>query len=153
MTKSKDVVFRRATKDDVPAIVALLADDPLGATRESPDDLTPYLGAFETLDADSHQLIAVADRAGTVVGTLQLTLIQGLSRQGATRAQIEGVRVAASARGGGLGTDLIRWAIEQARDWGCSLVQLTSAKTRPDAHRFYDRLGFVGSHEGFKLDL
>jgi ribosomal protein S18 acetylase RimI-like enzyme len=147
------VIIRRATAEDVPAIVALLADDELGARRESPDDLAPYLRAFEAVDAAGHELLAVAERDGEVVGTLQLTVLRGLSRAGATRAQVEGVRVASSARGQGLGEELMRWAIEEARARGCVVVQFTSDKTRVDAHRFYRRLGFAQSHEGFKLAL
>ncbi|MEW2129233.1 GNAT family N-acetyltransferase [Streptomyces sp. NPDC005435] len=145
--------IRRARPDDIPAIVAMLADDPLGARRESPDDLTPYVNAFERLDADPNQHLVVAVLAGRVVGTLHLTVIPGLSRKGATRALIEAVRVHADQRGAGLGGDLIRWAVERARDLGCTLVQLTSDKTRTAAHRFYERLGFTASHEGFKLNL
>jgi GNAT superfamily N-acetyltransferase len=149
-----DVVIRRATLDDVPAIIAMLADDPLGAIRESPGDLTPYQRAFGAIDADPNQLLVVADRNGEVIGTLQLTIIPGLSRQGATRALVEAVRVAASARGTGLGTTLMEWSIDEARRRGCAMIQLTSDKTRTDAHRFYtDRLGFTNSHEGFKLAL
>jgi GNAT superfamily N-acetyltransferase len=149
-----DIVIRRATLDDVPAIIAMLADDPLGATRETPGDLTPYRRAFEAIDADPNQLLVVADRNNEVIGTLQLTIIPGLSRQGATRALVEAVRVAASARGTGLGTTLMEWSIEEARGRGCAMIQLTSDKTRTDAHRFYiDRLGFTNSHEGFKLAL
>jgi GNAT superfamily N-acetyltransferase len=148
-----DVVFRRATAGDVPAIVALLAADPRGAGRESPDDLAPYLTAFAAVDADPNQLQAVAERAGAVVGCLHLTFIPGLSRRGTTRAQIEAVRVAAGERGSGLGSALIRWAVAEARDRGCRLVQLTSDKTRADAHRFYTRLGFEPTHVGFKLTL
>ncbi|KDR62677.1 GNAT family acetyltransferase [Streptomyces wadayamensis] len=135
------------------AIVAMLADDPLGATRESPDDLTPYLAAHTRLAADPNQHLVVAERAGKVVGTLQLTLIPGLSRRAATRSLIEGVRVHADERGSGLGTLLIEWAVETSRAEGCQLVQLTSDATREDAHRFYERLGFVASHVGFKLQL
>lgn len=148
-----EVTIRRATATDVPGIVALLADDTLGAQRESLDDLTPYQRAFEVIDADPHQYLVVARRAGELVGTLQLTFLAGLSRRGALRAQIEAVRVAGSARGLGLGETLIRWAVEEARSRGCVLVQLTSDRTRTDAHRFYDRLGFVDSHRGYKLTL
>ncbi|MEU4197018.1 GNAT family N-acetyltransferase [Kribbella sp. NPDC026611] len=147
------IAIRRATAADVPAIVAMIADDQLGSTRESLDDLTPYLRAFAQIDADSNQLLMVADRNDEVIGTLQLTIIPGLSRKGSSRGLIEAVRVAEQARGSGLGTTLIQWAIEESRARGCSLVQLTSDKTRTDAHRFYDRLGFVNSHEGFKLKL
>ncbi|NUT49101.1 MAG: GNAT family N-acetyltransferase [Saccharothrix sp.] len=151
--RTAPVIIRRATVEDVPAIVAMLADDELGALRESPDDLTPYLRAFEAIDAAGHEVVAVAERDGLVVGTLQLTLLRGLSRRGATRAQIEGVRVASSARGQGLGEALVRWAVEEATARGCAVVQLTSDKSRVDAHRFYLRLGFTRSHEGFKLAL
>ncbi|MFJ6671789.1 GNAT family N-acetyltransferase [Actinosynnema sp. NPDC091369] len=147
------MIIRRATVDDVPAIVALLADDELGASRESPDDLAPYLQAFEAVDGAGHEVLAVAERDGEVVGTLQLTVLRGLSRRGAARAQIEGVRVASSARGQGLGEQLVRWAIGEAEARGCAVVQFTSDKSRADAHRFYRRLGFAQSHEGFKLAL
>ncbi|MFE6197220.1 GNAT family N-acetyltransferase [Streptomyces sp. NPDC057838] len=148
-----DLEIRTAVADDVPAIVALLADDPLGAQRESPDDLAPYLTALERLSADPNQRVVVAVREGRVVGTLQLTVIPGLSRRGATRSVIEGVRIDAGERGSGLGTRLVEWAIEESRDQGCQLVQLTSDKSRADAHRFYERLGFTASHTGFKLQL
>ncbi|MGW4223937.1 N-acetyltransferase family protein [Streptomyces bauhiniae] len=148
-----DLAIRPATPDDIPAIVAMLADDPLGAQRESPDDLTPYLAAFERLDADPNQHLVVAVRDGRVIGTLQLTIIPGLSRKGATRSLIEAVRIHADERGSGLGSELIQWAVDTSRRLGCHLVQLTSDKTRTDAHRFYERLGFTASHEGFKLSL
>lgn len=145
--------IRTAVADDIPAIVAMLADDTLGATRESPDDLRPYLAAYERLRTDPHQFLMVAVRGPMVVGTLQLTVIPGLSRRGSTRSIIEGVRVHSSERGQGLGAQLIEWAIEESRRQGCSLVQLTSDMARPEAHRFYERLGFVGSHVGFKYQL
>ncbi|MGW1745330.1 GNAT family N-acetyltransferase [Streptomyces sp. NPDC002092] len=148
-----DLEIRPATADDVTAIVAMLADDPLGAQRESPDDLTPYLAALERLASDQNQHLVVAVREGRVVGTLQLTVIPGLSRRGAVRSIIEGVRIHADERGSGLGTQLIEWAIDESRRQGCQLVQLTSDKTRSDAHRFYERLGFTASHVGFKLHL
>jgi GNAT superfamily N-acetyltransferase len=148
-----DLEIRPAAADDVPAMVAMLADDPLGAQRESPDDLTPYLAALERLRADPNQHLVVAVREGRVVGTLQLTIVPGLSRKGATRSIIEGVRVHADERGSGLGTQLIEWAIEESRRQDCQLVQLTSDVTRTDAHRFYERLGFTASHVGFKLPL
>jgi GNAT superfamily N-acetyltransferase len=148
-----DVVIRRATAADVAGIVAMIADDQLGAVRESTDDLTPYLHAFELIDSDRNQVLMVAERNDELVGTLQLTIIPGLSRRGSSRGLIEAVRVAAPARGSGLGTTLIEWAIEESRTRGCTLVQLTSDKTRTAAHRFYARLGFTNSHEGFKLKL
>ncbi|MEU0223323.1 GNAT family N-acetyltransferase [Streptomyces sp. NPDC006284] len=148
-----DLEIRPTTEDDIPAVVAMLADDPLGAERESPDDLGPYLAAFERLSTDPNQHLVVAVRDGRVVGTLQLTIVPGLSRRGATRSIVEGVRIHADERGGGLGTQLIEWAVDESRRQGCQLVQLTSDKTRVDAHRFYERLGFSASHTGFKLSL
>ncbi|MER6158456.1 GNAT family N-acetyltransferase [Streptomyces sp. NPDC001868] len=148
-----DLEIRPATKDDVPEIVAMLADDPLGAQRESPDDLTPYFTALERLSGDPNQHVVVAVRGGRVVGTLQLTIIPGLSRRGSTRSIIEGVRVHADERGSGLGSRLIEWAVDSSRHQGCQLVQLTSDVTRTDAHRFYERLGFEATHVGFKLPL
>ncbi len=131
----------------------MLADDPLGAQRESPDDLTPYLAALERSSADPNQHLVVAVREGRVVGTLQLTVLPGLSRKGSTRSLIEGVRIHSDERGSGLGTRFIEWAIEESRRQGCQLVELTSDATRTDAHRFYERLGFTASHVGFKLAL
>ncbi|MEW1772872.1 GNAT family N-acetyltransferase [Streptomyces sp. NPDC086777] len=148
-----DLDIRTAVADDVPAIVGMLADDPLGARRETPDDLAPYLSALERLSADPNQQLVVAVREGRVVGTLQLTIIPGLSRRGATRSIIEGVRIHADERGSGLGTRFIEWAIDESRRQGCTLVQLTSDASRVDAHRFYERLGFTASHTGFKLDI
>ncbi|MFG2955548.1 GNAT family N-acetyltransferase [Streptomyces sp. NPDC048291] len=148
-----DLDIRTAVADDVPDIVGMLADDPLGAQRETPDDLTPYLRALERLSADPNQQLVVAVREGRVVGTLQLTVIPGLSRRGATRSIIEGVRIHADERGSGLGSRFIEWAIDESRRQGCRLVQLTSDTSRVDAHRFYERLGFTASHTGFKLEI
>ncbi|WP_329223326.1 GNAT family N-acetyltransferase [Streptomyces sp. NBC_01485] len=148
-----DIGIRPAVANDIPAIVAMLADDTLGATRESPDDLRPYLTAYERLQSDPNQFLTVAVRGDMIVGTLQLTVIPGLSRRGSTRSVIEGVRVHSSERGQGLGQQLIEWAIEESRRQDCQLVQLTSDAARPDAHHFYERLGFVGSHIGFKFQL
>ncbi|MET7360916.1 GNAT family N-acetyltransferase [Streptomyces sp. NPDC005562] len=148
-----DLEIRPATAADLHAIVGMLADDPLGAARESPDDLAPYVTAFELLAADPNQHLVVAEREGRVVGTLQLTIIPGLSRKGATRSIIEGVRIHAEERGSGLGTRFIEWAVEESRRRNCQLVQLTSDASRTDAHRFYERLGFSASHVGFKLQL
>lgn len=148
-----DIEIRTAGPGDLPAIVNMLADDRLGAMRESPDDLAVYHAVFERLRNDPNQFVMVAVRDNTVIGTLQLTIIPGLSRQGSTRALIEGVRVHSSARGEGIGEQMIRWAVEESGRQGCQLVQLTSDKARPEAHRFYERLGFTGSHIGFKLRL
>lgn len=147
--------FRSATKADLPTIVRMLADDELGATRESYAEPLPqaYTDAFAAMRRQGGNDIIVAVEAGVVVGCLQLTLIPGLSRLGMICAQIEGVRVARSHRDRGLGEALFRFAISRAREMGCGLVQLTTDRARPDAHRFYERLGFVASHVGMKLDL
>ncbi|MFD5693748.1 GNAT family N-acetyltransferase [Streptomyces rubiginosohelvolus] len=148
-----DLEIRPATPGDLPAVVAMLADDPLGAQRESPDDLTPYQAALQRLADDPNQHVVVAVRQERVVGTLQLTIVPGLSRRGSTRSIIEGVRIHGDERGSGLGTQLIQWAVDESRRQNCQLVQLTSDVTREDAHRFYERLGFTASHVGFKLAL
>jgi GNAT superfamily N-acetyltransferase len=146
------VVFRDARREEVPQIVALLADDVLGAGREGLDD-DAYLAAFDQIEADPRSRLVVAEVDGRIAGTLQLTVLPGLSSRGMLRAQIEAVRVAAAQRGHGLGRKMIGWAIEVAREQGCSLVQLTSDKRRHDAIRFYESLGFTASHEGLKLAL
>ena len=148
------LTFRRAAKADLPALVALLADDPLGAGREvAGQGLAAYEAAFAEIAADANQFLCVVEEAGLIVGTLQLTFIPGLSRGGAKRGQIEAVRVAAHRRDVGIGAALFDWAIAECRQRGCALVQLTTDKARPDAHRFYDRLGFEASHIGYKLRL
>jgi GNAT superfamily N-acetyltransferase len=151
------ITFRRAQRADVPAIVAMLADDDLGAGRELVIDPLPaaYWDAFDAIDADGeHQLLVVGeDDGGRVVATLQLTFIPSLTYAGGERAQIEAVRVDSSARGGGIGGQLVAWAIDRARERGCRLVQLTTNVARPDAHRFYEAIGFERSHVGMKLQL
>ena len=144
------VLVRRAAEADVETIVRLISADQIAAKREFPDDLAPYLAAFASIDADPNQLLVVLDRDGAVVGSLQLSFIPGLSRRGARRALVEAVRVASSERGAGLGHAFLTWAIEYSRSEGCALVQLTSDARRTDARRFYERLGFVASHTGFK---
>lgn len=156
MVNAMDLRFRQATRADLPAIVRLLADDPLGAKRESVTDplLAGYYAAFEAIDRDpSNELVVVDAGERAAVAVLQLTFIPNISYRGGWRALIEGVRVAADLRSAGLGRQLILWAIERARARGCHLVQLTSDKSRPDAIRFYESLGFVASHEGLKLHL
>lgn len=148
--------MRRATAADLPALIEMLADDPLGATRENAtmplDDA--YLDAFAAIDADANQYLAVAtDDQDRPLGCLQLTFLPGLSRRGAWRGQIESVRIASHARGQGLGRQMFDWAIAECRTRGCTLVQLTSDSARPEAHKFYTDLGFIGSHVGFKLTL
>jgi ribosomal protein S18 acetylase RimI-like enzyme len=147
---------RRATPDDVAAIVGLLTDDDIGMVRElSPAaDLAPYRRSFEAIDADPGQLLlAVTAEDGDVAATMQLSFIPGMARQGALRAQIEAVRVSSRYRSQGLGEAMMTWAIAEARRRGCHLVQLTSDKRRTRAHRFYERLGFTAVSEGFKLPL
>lgn len=137
---------------DLAAIVALLADDDLGKTREAPGDPC-YAEAFAAIEADPNQFLAVVDDGGEIVGCLQLSFIPGLSLKGMWRGQIESVRIAASRRGGGLGHVMINWAIEECRRRGCGLVQLATNKSRTDTLRFYQSLGFEATHEGFKLKL
>ncbi|WP_198369063.1 GNAT family N-acetyltransferase [Roseomonas rosulenta] len=146
------MILRRATAADLPAIVALLADDMLGTAREAPGD-PAYVAAFAAIEADPNQFLAVAEQDGRVVGCLQLSFIPGLSHRGAWRGQVESVRIAADQRGSGLGRRMLDWAIGQCRDRGCRLVQLTTDKSRAEARRFYESLGFVASHEGMKITL
>jgi GNAT superfamily N-acetyltransferase len=154
--QGKTVTLRRAAAADVPAIVGLLAADQLGATRDgvtTDEDLQPYLRAFDAIDADPAHLLLVAADGAQVLATMQLSFLPGLARRGALRAQIEAVRVRDDQRSHGLGAVLFEWAIQEARRRQCALVQLTTDKSRADAHRFYERLGFVASHEGLKLQL
>lgn len=150
-----DLSFRRASRADLERIVQLLADDPLGRKRESFSVplASSYVRAFEAIVADPNNELIVAEKSGGVVGVLQITFIPYLTHQGAWRALVEGVRVAAEARSSGVGGRLVLWAIERARERKCALVQLTSDKSRPDAIRFYQALGFIASHEGMKLQL
>ena len=149
------ISIRKAVHADLTAIVAMLADDALGSTRE--DSRSPlnqrYADAFQAIDSDPNQLLAVVEHDEKAIGCLQLSFIPGLSRKGMWRGQIESVRIASDARGGGIGRQMIEWAIEQCRERSCGLVQLTTDKSRPDAIRFYKSLGFVDSHEGMKLAL
>ncbi len=149
------VDIRRATSADLPQIIDLLADDKLGRQREEPGPppSPAYAAAFAAIDGDANQFLAVVEEGGSVVGCLQLSFIPGLSHVGSWRGQIEGVRIASSRRGGGLGRTMIEWAIQACRDRGCGMVQLATDKTRADALRFYESLGFVASHEGMKLKL
>ena len=151
----RDIHVRKMQNADLPRVLQLLADDELGQLRETlqrgqHDD---YRRAFSAIDADPNQYLAVFEKNDNIIGCLQISFIPGLSRRGALRGQIESVRVAANVRGNGYGTLMMAWAIEKCREQGCSLVQLTSDKTRKDAQRFYQGLGFVPSHEGFKLQF
>ena len=154
-TDGSEITFRLARRQDVARIVQLLADDPLGAGRERFEDPLPnnYYAAFDRIEAREGNILAVAEREGAVVGCLQMTLIPGLSNQGADLALIEGVRVDTSLRSQGVGAQLIQWALDTARARGCQAVELFTHKTRTDAHRFYDRLGFDQSHVGYRIKL
>ena len=147
--------FRKAKATDVAQLVKLLADDELGAMRE---DLSEplnqnYLDAFSSIEADANNELTVVEAGGELVGMLQLTFIPYLTHTGSWRCLIEGVRIAKTHRGKGLGASFINWAIERATERNCQIVQLTSDKQRPDAIRFYESLGFNATHEGFKLKL
>lgn len=145
---------RRAQHDDLPRLLELLADDILGKNREGVgSDDAVYARAFDVIDRDPNQCLLVAEVDGRIAGMLQVTFIPGLSRRGAWRANIEAVRVDSQLRNRGIGGWLIERAIGLARERGCRLVQLTSDKRRSDAHRFYGRLGFAATHEGYKLVL
>jgi len=149
------IIFRTALLADLPAIVELLVDDELGSQREtlsSPLD-ERYVVAFKAIEVDPNQRLVVAIDGETVIGTLQISFIPGVARRGAWRGQIEAVRIAAPFRSTGIGQQMFEWAISECKARGCKLVQLTTDKGRPDAHRFYEKLGFVASHEGYKLIL
>ena len=150
-----ELCSRKTAIDDLEAILALLADDELGRQREQigPPSSPAHLQAFEAISADKNQFLTVAGLSGDIVGCLQLSFIPGLSRMGLWRGQIESVRVSSRHRGGGIGRELINWGIEECRRRGCGMVQLTTDKSRPDALRFYQDLGFTASHEGMKLAL
>ncbi|GAA1551051.1 GNAT family N-acetyltransferase [Dactylosporangium maewongense] len=145
--------FREAVHDDLPAIVALLGDDVLGKDREAAVVDEVYERAFAAVAEDPRNELVVADDGGEIVAALQVTYIPGLGRHGAERALVESVRVRADRRGQGLGAELMTWVVTRAGERGCALVQLTTDKRRADARRFYERLGFVASHEGMKRDL
>jgi ribosomal protein S18 acetylase RimI-like enzyme len=153
MTTNPPLNIRTAVLADLPAIAAMLADDVLGASRERAGYLSIYESAWRQMEAQVGNQVLVAVLGAEVVGCLQLIVIPGLARQGALRAQIEGVRVASTHRGQDIGERMFAHAIEAARAAGCRLVQLTTDKRRTDAHRFYERLGFEATHEGMKLEL
>lgn len=147
--------FREAKIKDLPEIVRMLADDFLGATRERYENPLPesYVKAFEEIDADKNNELIVAEIGGEIVGTLQITFTPSISLQGGKRATVESVRIDAKHRGKGLGKDLMNWAIERAKSEDCYILQLMTNGERTDAHRFYENLGFEGSHLGMKLYL
>ncbi len=150
----ENLKVRRAVRSDLPRLLELLADDILGKNRDAADsDDACYVQAFEAIATDTNQYLLLGELDGRVIAMLQLTFIPGLSRRGALRANIEAVRVDSSLRGQGIGNWIIAQALLIAQDRGCDLAQLTSDRSRTEAHRFYARLGFAATHEGFKLKL
>jgi len=154
MTK-KEIIFRLATRADLPSIVRMLADDELGNQRERYESPLPeaYYSAFEHINNDSNHELIVAERNGEVIGTLHLMFLPSVSFQGGLRAQIESVRVDKRFQSQGIGSEMMKWAMERAKQRGAHVVQLTTHKSRVEAHRFYARLGFKGSHLGMKMNL
>lgn len=153
--KASAITIRRARRDDVTAIVHMLADDALGGPRERIEDPLPavYFDAFERVNRDPNIRLVVAEEGGAVIGCLQLCILPGISSQGSSRGLIEDVRVASHLRGRGVGEQLVQWAVTEARDNGCKLVELLTSNSRVDAQRFYERLGFSRSHVGMTLRL
>ena len=153
MTAMSQIILRPARRDDVAAIIAMLADDHLGRARERLENPLPtlYYDAFERLSRDPNIQLMVAEEGGKVVGCLQLCILPGLSSQGASRALIEDVRVASDLRSRGIGEQLVQWAVGEAKTGGCKLVELLTHHTRVDAQRFYERLGFAKSHVGMTI--
>jgi ribosomal protein S18 acetylase RimI-like enzyme len=153
MTAISQITLRPARRDDVAAIIAMLADDHLGRARERLEDPLPalYYDAFERLSRDPNIQLMVAEEGGQVVGCLQLCILPGLSSQGVSRGLIEDVRVASDRRSRGIGEKLVQWAVNEARAKGCKLVELLTHHTRTDAQRFYERLGFARSHVGMTI--
>ena len=151
----QDILFRLARRADLPSIVRLLADDELGSQRERYEDPLPdsYYSAFEQLNSDPNHELMVAERNGEVIGTLHLIFLPSVSYQGGLRAQVESVRVDKRFQSQGIGSEMMKWSMERARQRGAHIVQLTTHKTRLDAHRFYERLGFKGTHVGMKIRL
>ena len=149
------LVFRKATRNDLPAMIALIADDQLGQSRD--DASLPldqrYVDGFAAIERDDNQLLVAVEQAGVVIGCFQISFIPGISRRGAWRGQIESVRVARAKRGAGRGPARFEWANAECRRRGWELVQLINDNSRADAHRFYERLGFKPTHEGMKLAL
>ena len=154
MTAMLQVTIRRARRDDLISIIAMLADDPLGGQRERIEDPLPqaYFDAFERVQRDPNiQLVVAESGEGAIIGCLQLCILPGVSSQGASRGLLEDVRVASHCRSRGIGEQLVQWAVAEARARGCKLVELLTHHTRVDAQRFYRRLGFEPSHVGMTL--
>ena len=154
MTRA-NLIFRSATRADLPSIVRMLADDELGSQREQYREPLPesYMSAFEQIEKDSNHELIVAEHHGEVIGTLHLMFLPSISFQGGLRAQVESVRVDKQFQSQGIGSEMMKWAMDRARQRGARMIQLTTHKIRLDAHRFYQRLGFEGSHLGMKLTL
>lgn len=152
---SQDILFRLATRSDLPSIVRMLADDELGSQREKMESPLPesYYSAFDQIDSDPNHELIVAEQNGEVIGTLHLMFLPSVSFQGGLRAQVESVRVDKRFQSQGIGSEMMKWSTERAKQRGAHVVQLTTHKTRLDAHRFYERLGFKGTHLGMKLSL
>lgn len=151
--KLADTAIRNAKPADLPEIISLFTEDILGRKREDAYSLQGYKVAFSKIIMDPNQLLIVAEKAGNIVGVLQISFVYHLSFNGARRALIEGVHVSEKLRNQGIGQQMMEWAIQKAKEEGCRFIQLTSNKQRTDAHRFYTKLGFINSHEGFKLEV
>jgi len=151
----KEIAFRIAGRADLPSIVCLLAEDDLGSQRERYEDPLPesYYAACEQINNDANHELIVAELNGEVIGTLHLMFLPSISYQGGLRAQIESVRVGIQHQSQGIGSEMMKWTVERAEERGAHVVQLTTHKSREDAHRFYERLGFKGTHLGMKLSL
>jgi ribosomal protein S18 acetylase RimI-like enzyme len=149
----KSVSIRPARREDVPAMIAMLADDHLGRARERVEDPLPavYYEAFERVERDQNLTLVVAESEGRVVGCLQLAVLPGISSQGGIRGMLEDVRVATDCRSRGIGEQLVQWAVTEAKARGCNLVELLTHASRVDAQRFYQRLGFTSSHVGMTV--
>ena len=150
-----NIRFRVAKRADLPSIVRMLADDDLGSQRERYEDPLPeaYYSAFEQIESDPNHELIVAERNGEVIGTLHLMFLPSISFQGGLRAQVESVRVDKQFQSQGIGSAMMQWSTQRAKQRGAHVVQLTTHKSRLDAHRFYERLGFKGTHLGMKLSL
>jgi GNAT superfamily N-acetyltransferase len=153
--REKEIIFRNAMRTDVRSIVRLLADDELGSMRERYEDPLPeaYYSAYELINKDPNHELIVAELNGEVIGTLHLMFLPSLSFQGGLRAQVESVRVDTRHQNQGIGSQMMKWAIERAKVRGAHIVQLTTHRSRADAHRFYERMGFKGTHLGMKFSL
>lgn len=155
LTMEKEINFRIAAEQDLDKIVEMLADDVLGSKRERYENPLPYsyIKAFQAITCDPNNELVVAYQGDEIIGVQQITFTPYITHQGGWRATIEGVRTASSSRSKGIGTELIKWGINRAKERGCHIVQLTTDKERPDALRFYEKLGFKATHEGLKLKL